>query len=40
MFHIRPIFDIKGQSVELITIANNNNMEVKLLSYGGAIVGC
>mgnify|MGYP000748216060 CR=1 FL=1 len=38
MFHIEKAFDVEGQSVELITITNNNNMEVKLLSYGGAMV--
>ena len=38
MFDIKKVFDIEGQSVDLITITNNNNMEVKLLSYGGAIV--
>lgn len=38
MVDIKKAFDIEGQRVDLITITNNNNMEVKLLSYGGAIV--
>ena len=38
MYDVKKAFDVDGQSAELITITNNNNMEVKLLSYGGAIV--
>jgi aldose 1-epimerase len=38
MVDIKKAFDIAGQRVDLITITNNNNMEAKFLSYGGAIV--
>jgi aldose 1-epimerase len=38
VFIINKAFEIEGQSVELITITNDSNMEVKLLSYGAAIV--
>ncbi len=38
MFDIKRVFDIDGQSVELITITNNNKMAVKMLNYGGAMV--
>jgi aldose 1-epimerase len=38
MFIISKAFDVEGKSAELITLKNMNNMEVKLLSYGAAIV--
>lgn len=38
MFNIEKAFDIDGQSIDLIILKNNNNMEIKLLNLGGAIV--
>jgi aldose 1-epimerase len=38
MFMIDKVFQVGGKNVELITIKNKGNMEVKLLNYGAAIV--
>lgn len=38
MYSINEAFELEGRSVELITLRNGNNMEVKLLNYGAAIV--
>lgn len=38
MFIINKVFEVEGLDVELITLKNKNNMEVKLLSHGATIV--
>jgi aldose 1-epimerase len=38
MFVIDKVFEVDGKDVELITIKNKSNIEVKLLNYGAAIV--
>lgn len=38
MFIINKVFEVEGNNIELITLKNKNNMEVKLLNHGATIV--